>query len=193
MAGAETTLALSPDGQEVVGAAPARVTTNDVSVTRAGTATTVWDTRTGKAKFVLQSREATAIVRFSPDGKTIVTAGGGNSAQVWDAATGRRVTTLRGHTGSIRDVSFSHDGTFVATASEDGTVRVWLPRTGQVLDEVRQDQTGHTNRVVFDPNGPRVLVLGSDGAAAIYSCEECGPIDDLLTLAAEHKARSSTP
>jgi len=44
---------------------------------------------------------------------------------VWDAATGRELSVLRGHSGSVESVSFSADGKQVVTAGADGTARVW--------------------------------------------------------------------
>ena len=45
--------------------------------------------------------------RFSPDGKKIVTASYDETAKVWDAATGKELVTLKGHTHWVRSASFS--------------------------------------------------------------------------------------
>ena len=65
-------------------------------------------------------------VAFAPDGTRILTGSSDNTARLWDAATGRAVATLTGHTDFVWTVAFSPDGTRVLTGSEDKTTRLWL-------------------------------------------------------------------
>jgi WD40 repeat protein len=62
---------------------------------------------------------------FSPDGQRVLTASGDTTARVWDAASGRSLATLAGHTGWVSSAVFSPDGQRVVTASYDGTARTW--------------------------------------------------------------------
>ena len=43
---------------------------------------------------------------------------------LFDAKSGKYMSTLKGHTNAVNTVSFSSDGTMLASASNDGTVRV---------------------------------------------------------------------
>jgi WD40 repeat protein len=184
-------LRLSPDGKTVVGVVRSGATTGASSVTRSGTTTKAWSTRTGKQLFVLPSRTEVSVIRFSPQGGLIVTAGDENAARVWDAHTGKRLATLRGHTGRIRDAAFSRDDRLVVTASADGTARIWAADTGEFREEVRLGWGGEASGASFDPYGRRVLVNGSDGTATIYTCRLCGDVDELLKLARTREPRTS--
>ena len=42
-----------------------------------------------------------------------------------DAASGKELTLLRGHTSEVASAAFSPDGTRVVTASQDGTARIY--------------------------------------------------------------------
>src|SRR3990172_7666199 len=66
---------------------------------------------------------------FSPDGKVIAGTGGsnnsGNAIKLWEAATGRELLTLNGHTSWVMGLAFSPDGKWLASTSLDGTVKIW--------------------------------------------------------------------
>ena len=44
---------------------------------------------------------------FSPDGRQIVTASFDKTARIWDAATGRQLLLLSGHTDQVYSAAFS--------------------------------------------------------------------------------------
>ncbi len=76
----------------------------------------VFDSATGKDIFHLRKHDSRVVsVRFSPDGKKIVTASWDKTAKIWDADDGRLLHTLAGHQNSLLDASFSPDGNKVMT------------------------------------------------------------------------------
>jgi WD40 repeat protein len=62
---------------------------------------------------------------FSPDGTRVVTASSDKTARVWDAATGKPVTSPFQHPAAVVSAAFSPDGTRVVTAGRDHTARIW--------------------------------------------------------------------
>ena len=57
----------------------------------------IWDLAKAKLLFELKGHKRfTVKVRFTPDGKKLVTVGGDNTARVWDAASGRQLTLIQG-------------------------------------------------------------------------------------------------
>ncbi len=76
----------------------------------------------------------------SPDGRWIVSGSADRTVKVWEAATGRLLRSLEGHTGSVRAVAVSPDGRFTVSGSEDRTVKVWEAATGNLLCSLE----GHT-------------------------------------------------
>ena len=69
------------------------------------------------------------VADFAPDGTSFVAADvKAHTASLRDAATGKRLATLQGHSGQVLAVAYSPKGDVVATGAEDGTARHLPPR-----------------------------------------------------------------
>ena len=86
----------------------------------------VCDSFTGEQIFLLPGHLISArVVRFSPDGRYLFTAGDSpSSVFLWDGETGNRIRTLTGHLGRVYSASFSRDGAWIAAAANDTLVRL---------------------------------------------------------------------
>lgn len=142
----------------------------------------IWDAMTGERIALLQGHTAVlSQAKFSPDGRRILTVShdatshysyvdpvgsmltswrsghlGDATARIWDAATGKELAVLSGHTSEVTDASFSPDGARVITCSYDKTARLWDAATGAEL--LRLD--GHESAIlsaVFSPDGQHIL------------------------------------
>ncbi|BEI82489.1 hypothetical protein CcaverHIS002_0303570 [Cutaneotrichosporon cavernicola] len=124
------------------------------------------------------TRSVTAL-RFSADGKTLVSAGADGYVHLWDAKSGVHQRALRCHHTGINDISLSPDGLYFCTASDDNTALVFA--SDPLVDAVTGDDrvhthavplrtlSGHTATVLCVAYGPRsnLLVTGSYDESAI--------------------------
>jgi WD40 repeat protein len=93
---------------------------------------------------------------FSPDGRTLASAGGAAWAVwLWDLARREPRCTLRGHRRRVTSVAFSPDGRNVASADGYACVKLWDAATGQERATLQQPQYWHPGifALAFSPDG----------------------------------------
>jgi WD40 repeat protein len=129
----------------------------------------VWNVHTGEEILSFNPGIGPVIaVTIAPDGKRLAAAAfKGKTVTIHEAATGRLVLVLRGHTSGINTVAFSRDGNRLVTAGSDGTVRIWEARTGQEL-LVLKGHTGEVYGAEFSPDGRCVVSTGQDRTVRLW-------------------------
>jgi len=93
-------------------------------------------------------------VRFSPDGRKILTGSHDGTARLWNADTIEPIGTPMQHQNQVREAVFSPDSSMVLTGSLDNTARFWDAATGKPLGQPLQ-HPAHVEGVSFSPDGKK--------------------------------------
>ncbi len=104
------------------------------------------------------------LLAYSPDGKLLATAGmDGVIPGLWlfDAATGKEVAQLKGHTDFIVSLSFSADGRYLASAGRDGAVKLW--DVASRSERATLVALGASDQIVATPEGYFAATKGAFG------------------------------
>ena len=107
-------------------------------------------------------------LRFSPDGKQIVSADHDGAILIWDSHTKSQVGSLSGHECGVNGIAFSADNRRLISGGQDGSVKIWQLATGRVLLNVPGDGSPVMG-VAFNPDGRLCATVKRSGAVIV--CE----------------------
>jgi WD40 repeat protein len=116
----------------------------------------IWDAESGDLiRSIFYQDQGIRDIAFSPDDTHIVV-GSGDSAVVYNVATGAVVTEMQ-HEGItvVMAVEYSPDGEWIATSNTAGKVRIWTAYGGLMATA-----THNGNDVDFSPDGTKLVSAG---------------------------------
>jgi WD40 repeat protein len=122
----------------------------------------IWDARSGKRVSRIFPSTSAA---WTPDGTVVAT--GGDSIELWDAKTSRRLGSLPSETGA-RDVRFSPDGTLLVGVGAG--LEVWDVSRRSRLGGRRLGELGLA-KVEFSPDGRAVATLDDEGQLLVWTLD----------------------
>jgi serine/threonine protein kinase/WD40 repeat protein len=144
-------MAISPDGERLA-----------TSFGTADGTIQIWDLTSGDSVTELVGHRAwVSTLKFSADGKTLVSASADQTLRIWDVEHFKPIRTLQGHTLEVWSLDISSDGSTLVSGSKNGEVLVW---------DAQQDPhriaawtvPGHHANWEFSSNGEAIYALERD-------------------------------
>jgi mono/diheme cytochrome c family protein len=135
---------------------------------------------------------------FTPDGKTLVAAGGAparfGEVQIWDVASRKLLRSVMETNDTLFGGSISPDGKFVAFGGADKTLRAVEIETGKELFKAGHHEDWVLG-TIYGTDGKRIVSVGRDRAAKLADAssgaflENVNLLRDILYAIARHPRR----
>lgn len=118
------------------------------------------------------------VLRFSSDGRTLVSAGGDRTVRKWDIATGEQTELYeylpQGHPG---EVVMSPDGQFLVSSAHDNTLTIWDLSAGKLRANLEgHGLYSHSLPVQISPDGSQVVTWGEDHQIRWWNAADGKPL-----------------
>ncbi|RUT09980.1 hypothetical protein DSM106972_004750 [Dulcicalothrix desertica PCC 7102] len=147
-----TTLALSPDGQNLYTG-----TYLESGIVQ------VWNIKTGKLiRRINSHKSGISNLTLTPDGKTLIAAGQDKTIKLWNTQTGKLIHTLKGNNAPVSAIAVSSNKNIFATSagiqgdSRDLTIRLWDIKTGKLLKTLTNSIQA-AGFLAFSPDGKNLI------------------------------------
>ena len=115
------------------------------------------------------AEEYVTALAFSPDGETLVTAGGYSESAIklWDVRTRQQIGSLESHRSWVSCLKFLPDRKTLASSSADRTIRLWDIGTRRLVRTLRA-RGGELWTFDVSPDGRLLASGGKDGSVMMW-------------------------
>jgi WD40 repeat protein len=103
-------------------------------------------------------------VKFTPDGKYIVSAGNLGIPALWDAETGAKVREYEGNLSPVLSIDINNTGEYLAVVNSISVITIWDLQSGEVVKVIDQYENSDTKRfsgfsLEFSKNGKYLAAI----------------------------------
>ncbi|KAK9868703.1 hypothetical protein WJX84_004909 [Apatococcus fuscideae] len=128
----------------------------------------LWEVESGQCRGALLHPHSIAHACYSPDGaRLLASMHSCHELICWHAASLTAIATLKGHTGTVRQIAFHFDGQLALSCSEDCSLRLWHVSSGSCVGLFAADDPLVCCAFV-GPRDSQTLMAGSEGGAVHF-------------------------
>jgi WD40 repeat protein/serine/threonine protein kinase len=146
----------------------------------------VWDLAT-KKQIVQNSLYWASAFALSRDARLGLMGMSDGDVVLFDAATGKDLHAMRGHTAFLNAVAVSPDGSVVASGGRDKLIKLWDAGKGRLIRTL----VGHTDSIetlAFSPDGTVLASGAGDGTVRLWKLDAVPPARQLPVRQGEVQA-----
>jgi RNA polymerase sigma factor (sigma-70 family) len=128
----------------------------------------IWDAGSGKQVQRLEGHaRAISAVRFTADGKHVVSSSWDGTLRLWDVTTGKEEGILKGQQPSALCFAITSDGKTLYSGGSDGLVHVWDMESGAETLTLAK-QKGLITGIDLSADDSQLVTTSSDGAVKLW-------------------------
>jgi WD40 repeat protein len=151
----------------------------------------IWNFNQGKLSEnrSLKSMQIVRTVAFTPNGKTLITAGMGKYIEFWDIDSGQSLRKLNDD-HEIFSIALSPDGQYIASAGWDTKIKLRSVGDGTIQREF-SGNFNRINSIAFSPNGRYLLSGSGDKSVKLWNVQTSKLIEKYTFLNSQNVIQDS--